>query len=120
MPTQPTVLQGTLDLMILAVLQREALHGYALARRIERLSGQVLAVEEGSLYPALHRLSKRGELAAEWRTSHTGRRARYYRVTPDGKRALAQQEDLWRRLSGAVSQVIDPAPGAGDVAHGVA
>lgn len=107
MATQPELLQGTLDVMILSVLQREALHGYGIARRIEQLSGAVLAVEEGSLYPALHRMTKRGDLAAEWRTSHTGRRARFYRLTGDGRTRLAEQADLWERLSSAVSRVVD-------------
>lgn len=114
MNTQPELLQGTLDVMILSVVQREALHGYGIARQIERLSGAVLAVEEGSLYPALHRMSKRGDLAAEWRTSHTGRRARFYRLTGDGRARLAEQADLWERLSSAVTRVVESAarPGA--------
>ena len=104
---QPALLQGTLDVMILSVLQREALHGYGIARQIERLSGAVLSIEEGSLYPALHRMTKRGELSAEWRTSDTGRRARFYRLTGDGRTKLSGQTGLWQKLASAVSRVVD-------------
>jgi transcriptional regulator len=102
----PELLQGTLDVMILSVLQSQSLHGYGIARQIEARSGRLLTIEEGSLYPALHRMTKRGELAAEWRTNDTGRRARFYRLTTDGKRRLAEQVSLWDTLSGAVSRVV--------------
>jgi len=102
----PEVLQGTLDVMILSVLQRQPLHGYGIAREIERRSGAVLAIEEGSLYPALHRMTKRGNLTAEWRTNDTGRRARFYRLTADGKRRLVEQSELWDTLSAAVTRVV--------------
>lgn len=103
---QPELLQGTLDVMILAVLEARSLHGYGIARQIELGSGNALAIEEGSLYPALHRMSKRGELAAEWRQTHTGRRARFYRLTPEGRRRLVEQANLWDTLSAAVSRVV--------------
>lgn len=114
-PPHPEVLQGTLDVMILSVLQRQALHGYGIAREIERRSGTVLAIEEGSLYPALHRMTKRGDLTAEWGTNDTGRRARFYRLTADGKRRLVEQSGLWDTLSAAVSRVVHGEPGG--VAH---
>lgn len=104
--SQPELLQGTLDVMILAVLEARSLHGYAIARQIELRSGQALSIEEGSLYPALHRMTKRGELAAEWRESETGRRARFYRLTTDGRRRLAEQVSLWDTISQAVSSVV--------------
>lgn len=104
--TQPTVLQGTMDVMLLSVLARGELHGYGIAREIERRSGGVLAIEEGSLYPALHRLAKRGDISAQWRLSETGRRARYYALTATGKAQLREQTDLWERLSGAVNGVL--------------
>lgn len=106
----PELLQGTLDVMVLSVVQRQPLHGYGIAREIERRSGAVLSIEEGSLYPALHRMTKRGDLTAEWRESPTGRRARYYRLTADGKRRLSEQASLWDTLSAAVSSVVHPAP----------
>jgi len=107
---QPTLLQGTLDVMLLSVLSRAEAHGYAIAREIERRSNNVLAIEEGSLYPALHRLTKRGDLTADWRISETGRRARFYRLTTDGKRRLAEQRSLWDSLSAAVNGVVSDDP----------
>lgn len=116
MPTRPEVLQGTLEVMILSVLHRRALHGYAIAREIERLTAGALAIEEGSLYPALHRLTKRAYLIAEWRTTHTGRRARFYRLSPAGLRRRSEQIDLWHRVAAAVNRVLDGAPTHADPA----
>ena len=93
--SQPELLQGTLDVMILSVLNRSASHGYGIAREIERLSGKLLTIEEGSLYPALSRLSKRGDLSSEWQISATGRRAKVYRLTPTGRSRLRDQAALW-------------------------
>jgi PadR family transcriptional regulator, regulatory protein PadR len=103
---KPEVLPGTLDLMVLRVLRDGAGHGYAVARAIERRSGGVLVVEEGSLYPALHRLEKRGSLASEWRETESGRRGKVYRLTSAGHTALSEQVKLWGRLSGAVTRVV--------------
>jgi PadR family transcriptional regulator PadR len=122
-PPTPELLQGTLDVMILSVLARAPLHGYAIARDIERRSGRVLQIEEGSLYPALHRMTKRGDLLAEWGQTDTGRRARFYRLSTSGRQRLSEQRSLWDRLSGAVSRVVAPevepgraAPGNADTA----
>ncbi|MCE2968240.1 MAG: PadR family transcriptional regulator [Phycisphaerales bacterium] len=104
--SQPELLQGTLDVMILSVLNRSASHGYGIAREIERLSGKLLTIEEGSLYPALSRLSKRGDLSSEWQISATGRRAKVYRLTPTGRSRLRDQAALWDRLAKAVSRVV--------------
>lgn len=102
----PELLQGTLDVMILSVLRTGPLHGYAIARQIERSSGGELTIEEGSLYPALHRLSKRGDLDADWGTTDTGRRARFYTLSRQGQRRFAEQVSLWQRVSSAVNGVI--------------
>ncbi|MCG3124228.1 MAG: hypothetical protein GIKADHBN_02680 [Phycisphaerales bacterium] len=110
--SNPDILQGTLDVMILRTLQRAESHGYAIARAIERGSGGVLTIEEGSLYPALYRLQKRGDLASEWRTTETGRRARFYKLTSAGRKRLVQEVDQWERLSAAVQRVLG-AQGAG-------
>ncbi|HZW07024.1 MAG TPA: PadR family transcriptional regulator [Phycisphaerales bacterium] len=106
MSATPELLQGTLDVMILSVLKDGPLHGYAVARRIERASGGELAIEEGSLYPALHRLSKRGDLDAEWGETDTGRRARFYTLSRQGHKRLAEQATLWARVSAAVNSVL--------------
>lgn len=102
----PELLQGTLDVMILSVLRTGSLHGYAIARQIERASGGELTIEEGSLYPALHRLSKRGDLDADWGMTDTGRRARFYTLSRQGQRRFAEQVSLWQRVSAAVNSVI--------------
>src|SRR5262245_24911889 len=95
----PDILQGTLDVMILRTLQFGDRHGYGIARAIERTSGGVLTIEEGSLYPALYRLEKRGDLTHEWRTSELNRRAKFYRLTPRGLRKLRDEMSMWQRLS---------------------
>lgn len=102
----PAVLQGTLEMMIMTVLRGGERHGYGLAREIERRSGGVIGIEEGSLYPALKRMSKRGDVQGEWRLTETGRRARFYRLTASGRRQLATQTGLWLRFSGAVNAVL--------------
>lgn len=109
-PPPPELIQGTLEVMILRTLSRAEAHGYAIAREIELLSGNVLAVEEGSLYPALYRMHKRGDLSAEWRISDSGRRAKFYKVTTKGRKRLAEQLSMWERLSGAVDRVLGPSP----------
>jgi PadR family transcriptional regulator, regulatory protein PadR len=100
-------LQGTLDLVVLKTLQsRGAMHGYAMTQHIARISGSVLKVEEGSLYPALHRMTQSGWLKSEWGVSENGRRARYYSITAAGRRQLAEEEKNWAALTAAVSQAL--------------
>jgi PadR family transcriptional regulator PadR len=101
------LLQGTLDMLVLKTLTRGAMHGYAIAEHIQQTSEDILRVEEGALYPALHRLELRGWLAAEWGVSGNNRRAKYYRLTPAGRKRLAAESDNWRRLSGAVMRVME-------------
>ena len=100
------LLQGTLDLLILHALQRGAMHGYAIAQTIHLLSDEVLTVEEGSLYPALSRLELDGCISSSWGASENNRKAKYYRITARGKKILAARQKSWRRLSGAVQQVL--------------
>ena len=100
---------GTLEMLILKTLRREALHGYGIARAIEGQSGDVLRVEEGSLYPALHRLEMDGLIAAEWGHSANNRRARYYRLTRAGRKRLADEQAQWERLVGGVARVLGTA-----------
>jgi len=100
------LLQGTLDLLILKTLVRGSLHGYAIAEHIEQTSEDVLRVEEGALYPALHRLELRGWLAAEWGVSDNNRRAKYYRLTSAGRKQLSAATEHWTRLAGAVARVL--------------
>jgi PadR family transcriptional regulator, regulatory protein PadR len=99
-------LQGALDLLILKTLARGAMHGYAVALRIRQISDEVLRVEEGSLYPALHRMEQADWISAEWRVTGTGRRAKYYRLTAAGRRQLGQEEAAWGRVAGAVAKVL--------------
>jgi transcriptional regulator len=101
------LLQGTLDLLILQTLRREAMHGYAIAERILDTSDEVLQVEEGALYPALHRLELRGLLEAEWGVSENNRRAKYYRLTASGRKQLARETEYWRRVAGAIGKVLE-------------
>ena len=100
------LVQGTLDMLVLKAVAREPSHGYAVAKWIEETSGDVLRVEEGALYPALHRLELRGLLASEWGTSDNNRRAKFYRVTPAGRRRLAAEAQDWRRLARGIAQVM--------------
>jgi len=99
-------LQGALDLLILRTLARNAMHGYAIAQRIQQVSDDVLRVEEGSLYPALHRMEQADWISAEWRVTNTGRRAKYYRLTAAGRKQLAREEETWGRVAGAVAKVL--------------
>src|SRR5262245_59066009 len=100
-------LQGTIDLVVLKTLQsRGSMHGYAMTQHILRISGSVLRVEEGSLYPALHRMTQAGWLKSEWGHSENGRRARYYSITAAGRRQLAEEEKKWAALTAAVSQAL--------------
>jgi transcriptional regulator len=100
------LLQGTLDMLLLKALQLEPLHGYAIARRVQQLSQDALKVEEGSLYPALHRMEERGFVESEWGASENNRRARFYRLTRKGRRQLETEATEWRRLALAISRVM--------------
>jgi PadR family transcriptional regulator len=108
-PIQGEILQGTLDLLILKTLALGPAHGHTIAHAIERRSDEVLQVEHGSLYPALHRLEDRGWIASFWGTSENNRRARYYRLTPAGRRQLTEQTTRWDRLVRAINGVLRPA-----------
>jgi PadR family transcriptional regulator len=100
-------LQGTLDLLVLKTLaSRGPMHGYGVTLHIERLSNDVLRLEEGSLYPALHRLTQRGLLRSEWGASENNRRARYYSITASGRKQLAKEETSWAQLTEAVERVL--------------
>ena len=101
------LVQGTLDLLILKILAIEPLHGLAIANRLRQVSGDVLQVSDGSLYPALHKLDHDGWIKAEWKTSELGRRAKYYSVTRSGRRRLNEEAANWKRLSVAINQVVD-------------
>ena len=103
------LLQGTLDLLILTTVARDRMHGYAIAEAIQRRSDEILSVEEGALYPALHRLELRGWLASEWGVSENNRRAKYYRITTAGKKQLAAEGEQWSRLAQAVLRVLGTA-----------
>ena len=102
------LVQGTLDMLILKTLSHGPLHGYAIAEFIERTSEDVLRVEEGALYPALHRLEVRGLLASEWGASDNNRRAKFYRLTPKGKKQLLQERDRWSQLVSAIGTILNP------------
>ena len=109
MPKPSDLLQGTLDLLILKSLVREPLHGWGIAKRIQLLSGEVLSVGQGSLYPALHRLEQQGWISAEWTDSDLGRSAKFYSLTPEGKKQLTRELRSWHRLSSAVQLLIESA-----------
>jgi PadR family transcriptional regulator, regulatory protein PadR len=98
--------QGTLDLLILKTLALCAQHGWAISERVQQISSDVLRIQQGSLYPALHRLERRGWIRARWGTSDNNRRAKYYELTPGGQRQLAAEESAWLKLTTAVAQVL--------------
>jgi PadR family transcriptional regulator, regulatory protein PadR len=100
--------QGTLDLLVLRTLADGEMHGFAVARRIEALTEDALRIEEGTMYPALHRLERRGLLTANWGVSENNRRAKFYRLTADGRRSLRREEDGWHQLVEAVGRVLRP------------
>ena len=105
--SKPTdLVQGTLDLLILKVIALEPLHGWAIAQRIRLISHDVLQVGQGSLYPALHKLEQHGWIEAEWRDSENNRRAKYYTLTREGRRALKQEAAQWERLSAAITGIV--------------
>ena len=98
--------QGTLDLLILRTLALEPQHGWAVAERLQQISSDVLRVQQGSLYPALHRLERRGWIKARWGTSENNRRAKYYELTAAGRKQLERETRAWRKLAGAVAEVL--------------
>ncbi len=106
MPKPSDLLQGTLDLLILKSISREPAHGWGIAKRIQSLSDEVLAVQQGSLYPALHRLEQQGWVTAEWKASDSGRDAKFYTLTREGRRQLERELESWSRLSSAVQLVL--------------
>lgn len=108
-PTPSDVLRGTLDLLILKTLALEPMHGWGISQRIEQISRGVLDVNQGSLYPALQRLELKGWIDSEWRTSDHNRRARYYRLTPQGRRALGTETESWQRYVAAVGWILESA-----------
>jgi PadR family transcriptional regulator, regulatory protein PadR len=107
--TRVELLQGTLDLLILRTLVAGPSHGHAIAKNIQRTSEELLQVETGSLYPALHRLEAQGWIAASWELADKGKRAKYYRLTPSGRKQLASEQSKWRTFSRAMGLVLNPA-----------
>jgi PadR family transcriptional regulator, regulatory protein PadR len=99
--------QGTLDLLILRTLAVGPQHGWAISERVQQVSSNVLRIQQGSLYPALHRLERRGWIKAEWGTSENNRRAKYYELTRSGKKQLDVETDSWRKLAAAVTQILE-------------
>jgi transcriptional regulator len=108
MPDRIDLMQGTLDLLILQVLQWGPEHGHGIGQAIRRRSQEILQVEHGSLYPALHRLEQRGWLASDWKMSEANRRARYYKLTTKGRRQLAEEQSRWKQLVRAVARTMKP------------
>ncbi len=110
-PPEPKldILQGTLDLLILRTLAAGPMHGWYISERIQQISEEVLQVNQGSLYPALHRLEHRGWIIAEWKTSELGRRARFYRLTPSGRKQLEVERENWARLTAAIGRILEHA-----------
>ncbi len=100
------MLQGTLDLLILTTLALEPMHGYGISVRIQQISEDVLRVQQGSLYPALYRLEQKGWITYEWAASENGRRAKYYRLTNQGRKQLQTEKESWERLSSAINRVV--------------
>jgi transcriptional regulator len=103
------LVQGTLDLLILKTVSLEAMHGWAIAKRIQQVSGEVLQVQQGSLYPALHRLEQQGWIKAKWAESETGRQAKFYSLTAAGRKQLDAEQNNWSRLSAAINLVMNEA-----------
>jgi len=109
-PERVELLQGTLDLLILSTLMAGPNHGHAIAKHIQRTSEDLLQVETGSLYPALHRLEAKGWIAASWNLSDKGKRARYYRLTASARKQLANEQSKWEALSRAIGLIVKPVP----------
>ena len=108
--SKPTELvQGTLDMLILKIIELEPMHGWAIAHRIRQMSNEVLQVGQSALYPALHKLEQQGWISAEWKISENNRRAKYYSLTRAGRSALAKEAEQWQRLSNAISAIVGTA-----------
>ena len=106
--SRPTdLVQGTLDLLVLKVLELQPMHGWGIAQRIQQVSGEVLSVQQGSLYPALHRLEQQGWILAEWGETENSRKAKYYSLTKAGRKRLKEEVASWQRLSAAISLVVE-------------
>jgi transcriptional regulator len=103
------LLQGTLDLLVLKVLSLEPMHGWGISERIQQMSDDVFQVNQGSLYPALQRLKRKGWVTSEWRVTENNRRARYYKLTAAGQKQLAAEEEMWQRSSAAVERILQAA-----------
>jgi transcriptional regulator len=101
------LVQGTLDLLLLKILALEPLHGWAISLRLRQVSGDILQVSDGSLYPALHKMEQHGWIQSEWKTTENNRRAKFYRLTRPGRKQLEAESANWQRLSGAISHVVD-------------
>lgn len=106
MPKPSDLLQGTLDLLILKTLSREPLHGWGISKRIQQLSDEVFSIQQGSLYPALHRLEQQGWIDADWKNTELGRNAKFYSLTREGRRQLEREMESWTRLSSAVGLLL--------------
>jgi PadR family transcriptional regulator PadR len=106
MSKPPDLVQGTLDLLLLKILALQPLHGWAISQRLTQVSDEELQVSDGSLYPALHKLELAGWITAEWKTSDLGRRAKFYSLTRAGRRRLEQESEEWRRISSAITRVL--------------
>jgi PadR family transcriptional regulator, regulatory protein PadR len=105
--SKPTdLVQGTLDLLLLKILALEPMHAWAVGQRLKQVSGDILQVSDGSLYPALHKLEQQGWITAEWKVTDNGRRAKFYSLTGSGRKALNEESANWKRLSGAIARVI--------------
>ena len=108
------VLQGTLALLVLKSLEQGAMHGWGITLHIQRISNEILRVEEGSLYPALHRMEQEGWIASEWGLSENNRRARFYRLTAAGRKQLSNEHSKWERFSEAITRILSPMPAEDD------
>ena len=111
-PSRFPIPQGTLDMLILQIVSLEPVHGYGIALRLEQISRSVVQVNQGSLYPALHRLEQRGWLKAKWKQSETGREAKFYSLTAAGRLQLTEERNSWARLAGAVQLIFDEGRGS--------
>lgn len=111
-PSRFPIPQGTLDMLILQIISLEPAHGYGIAQRLEQISQSVVQVNQGSLYPALHRLEQKGWLKAKWKQSETGREAKYYSLTASGRQQLTEERNSWARLAGAVQLIFDEGSGS--------
>ena len=107
MTASTEVLQGTLDLLILKTLALEAMHGWGIAQRIQQVSREMLQIQQGSLYPALYRLERKGLIRAEWGASDNNRRAKYYELTRSGHKQLEVETDSWKKLTAAITQILE-------------